>query len=395
MNLKRFLSKRNILTAGVILIGILLIVLVLVLSGRGRKDVRFSGGEDSSYPYSWTEYRDGSIVVRPCSAVPDGYSWFVEENDDTVVRVSQTGGKQEPAFTVTSAGEGDSLLKIDLAESQGSVCLASLYMVIESSDSGKQAVLTVTGHRMDEAEGFLIGGEYGVSYLVITDDNGDLQLKVSGSGEDDWGCFIKTPRIVTDAYTSHNSDTLTARLYAVNTGDAKIVVYSYSRGISLEITANSTADGTVRPESCTVKKHEDWAQKNEACALAGLIMPVITIPDEAEDVAFSAFGSGGLLVSGSVSFTYLGISWTATATDTASFVEMMDVDEYDTDPSLYTFITQAGAMYAYFKDPLNVAAWCDAEDLSYYIEGRSEESAGEIDIADLIETANIVMGADR
>ena len=394
MDLRRLLTRRNLLTAAIILGGIVLIALVIVLSGGIRGDRRFTGGEDSSYPYSWTEYRDGSIAVRPYSPVPQGYSWHVDENDDAVIKVAQTGGKKAPAFTITPAGEGDSMLRLSLAESQDSISLADIYMVIESSASGKKTLLTVTGHRIDEPKDILIGAEHGVSYLVRTGADGSLQLSVKGQGKDDWGVFVRNPRIASVAGSSHTDGAISASIDPARQGDAAAVVYSISRGISLEIKASSEEGGRIRPVSCTVEKHEDWAGADEACVLAGLLIQGITVPGDAENVSFSFQGIGGLLGSGKVSFNYLGAEWTVTASASESFVEMMDADGNDLGPQLRTFITQAGAMYAYFKDASNVAAWCDSEEFSYYIEGSAPGEAGEIDTSDLIETANIVMGGN-
>ena len=392
MDLRRFLTRRNLLTAGIILGGIVLIALIILLSGGVRREKRFTGGEDSSYPYSWIEYRDGSIAVKPYTPVLEGYSWYVDEYDEAAVKVSKTGGKKSPSFTLTPASEGDSLIRISLSESQGSVRLATISMIVEGSSSGRKTALTVTGHRIDEPEDILVGSEHGVSYLITTDDEGGLQIRVSGSGKDDWGYFVSTPRTVYAAGASHSDAAVEAGLRALRTGDAAVTVYSRSRGISLEIKAASGSNRTVRPVSCTAEKHEDWAGMEEALMLAGLLMPGVTVPEGAENVVFSAEGPGGMIGPGTVSFNYLGASWKAVSTAYASFVEMMDSEGYGTGTELRTFITQAGALYAYFEDGSNVTAWCDSENFSYFIKGTAADAAGEIDASDLIETANIVMG---
>ena len=393
MDQKRFFTKRNLLTAGAILIGILLIALILALSGRGRPEDSNTGGEDSAYPYSWAEYPDGSVAVRLSPDVPEGYAWFAGEYDGAIVKVAQTGGKRAPEFTLTSVGEGDALLRIDLAEAQGAPALASLSMIVDSA--GSSGPLTVSGLRMEEAEGVLQGRENGISYLALTDDDGNLRLRVSGAGSDDWGGYVKTPGTVSTVGVPQTDTGVSAKLTATGEGDAAFVAYSASRGVRVEFEGTVGSDGIVRAQNCTVLKREGAADEDENRVLAELVLPRVTIPEGAENVAFSREGLGNAGAPGSVSFTYEGISWSVTATETGSFVERMDVDEYDVGPELRTFLTEAGPMYAYLGEASRATAWCDAENCSYYIECRAEDAASEVDPTVLIETANIVMGGNQ
>ena len=393
MNLNRYFTKRNLLTAGAILAGILLIALILALSGRGRAEDSSIGGEDSTYPYSWAEYSDGSVVVRLSSDVPEGYSWFVGENDAAIGKIAQTDGKKNPGFTLTSVGEGDAMLRIDLAEAQGAPALASLSMIVESA--GDKGPLTVSGLRMDEAEDVLQGRENGISYLALTDDEGNLQLRVSGEGSDDWGRYVKTPDTVSAATASRTDTGLSAKLYAIDEGDAAFVVYSASRGVRVEFEGSAGSDGIVRAQSCSVQKLEVSVEEDENRVLVELVLSWVTLPEDAENIVFTQGDFGNAGAPGSVSFTYQGISWSVTATESGSFAEMMDVDEYGDVYEIRTFFTEAGLMYAYFDDPSQAAAWCDAENCSYYIECRTEDAASEIDPMVLIETANVVMGGNQ
>ena len=393
MDLNRYFTKRNLLTAGAILAGILLIALILALSGRGRPEDSNTGGEDSAYPYSWEEYSDGSVVVKLSPDVPEGYSWLVGENDDAIVKIAQTGGKKNPEFTLTPAGEGDAMLRIDLAEAQGAPGLASLSMIVESA--GNKGPLTVSGLRMAEAEGVLQGKENGVSYLALTDDDGNLRLRVSGAGSDDWGGYVKTPGTVSTVGVPQADTGMSAKLTATGEGDAAFVAYSASRGVRVEFEGTAGSDGIVRAQNCTVLKREGAADEDENRVLAELVLPGVTIPEGAENVAFSREGLGNAGAPGSVSFTYKGISWSVSATESGSFVEMMDVDEYGDVYEIRTFLTEAGPMYAYIEDSSQATAWCDAENCSYYIECRAEDAASEIDPTVLIETANIVMGSNQ
>jgi|GEM_PF-4151900 len=390
MDIKKFITKRSVMTAVVILAGILLIALIFLLSGRGRKDVSYTGGEDSPYPYSWTEYKDGSIVIRPFSFVPEGCSWSANGSDDAVIKVAQTGDKKAQAFTVSPAGEGDSFLTLDLTE-QGGLSLASVNMVVESSGSGKKAVLTVTGHRIDVAEDVLRGEEHGVSYLIMTDGSGDLHLSVSGEGEDDWGCFIRSAGTIEYTSVSQADGAASFLFYPSGSGDAAFTVYSYSRGVSLDVTGRADSDGIVTARGCSVNKHDDWAGKDEAQALAGLFAREIGVPAEAEDVEYSLSNYGSAGPAGTVFFSYLGVLWKVSALETARFSEIINFDVYDTASGVRSFLTEAGALYAYFDGPSEVTAWCDAEDCSYLIEGSAQDAGSEIDYTALIETANIVM----
>ena len=393
MDIRNYLTKRNILTAAVILVGLLLIVLVLVLAARGPKTVSYSGGEGSQYPYSWTEFRDGTVSLSPYQDVPEGYSWNVAESDDAVIKVSQAG---KSSFTVTPAGEGDSYLRLYLSRGQESEDrLAELLMTVESLRSGKKLSASVTGHHLEVSEGILRGGEeYGASYTIRTDENGDLQIRVYDSEDaGDWNCLLKSPDTLASSGASETEGEYSLRVFGMSQGDARLTVYSYSRGLSLDISGNASADGSVTAESCEMTKHEDWADMDESAAAASLLTAGLNIPEGAEDCVYSVKSRllGGRGPGGSVSFKYLDAEWQATVTENGSFTEQLGSESYNTD--IMAFFTEAGPLYAYFDEDGSVTAWCDAETYSYLFEADPEEDAEAVTPAALIETACLVMGA--
>ena len=77
------MTKRKILTAAVILGAVVLIGLILFLSLRKREGL-FTGGEDTPYPYAWTEEKDGTVLVMPGGKIPAGFRWAVAELDESV-----------------------------------------------------------------------------------------------------------------------------------------------------------------------------------------------------------------------------------------------------------------------------------------------------------------------
>ena len=393
MDIRKYLTKRNILTAAVILAGLLLITLVLVFASRGPRTVSYSGGEDSPYPYSWTEFRDGTVSLSPYQDVPEGYSWNVAESDDAVIKVSKAGNGG--TFTVTPAGEGDSYLRLYLSRGQDSEDrLAELLMAVESLRYGKKLTASVTGHRIDVSEGMLRGGEeYGAAYTVRTDGNGDLQIRVYDSEKaGDWNCIVKSRDTVSSAGASDEEGVYSLRVLGMSQGDAGLIVFSHSRGLSLDISGSVDPDGSVAAESCEMTKHEDWADMDESTAAASLFTAGLNIPEGAEECVYSVKSLiGGIGAAGSVSFRYLDAQWQASVTEDGNFTEQFESESYNTD--IMAFLTEAGPLYAYFDEDGSVIAWCDAETYSYYFEAEPEEGTGAVTAAALVETASLVMGA--
>ena len=73
--------KRSYRIIGTLLAGIML----LGLAGCGKMN---TGGEDTSFPYSWKEERKGTILLKlDGSKMQDGYHWSVTSTDETVLQV--------------------------------------------------------------------------------------------------------------------------------------------------------------------------------------------------------------------------------------------------------------------------------------------------------------------
>ncbi len=385
------MTKRNMLTAAVILAAVALIGLILFLGGRKTREELFTGGEDTPYPYAWTAEKDGTLLVRPCGDIPEGFAWAVTELDESVIAAAaeQTADGLQ-AFRLTPAGAGDCFFILALIGGEdGEEELCRLIMTVEVTGTKKPRA-AVIGHRAEVTEGILRGGEdFGAPYRVWTGENGSLELRLTDAeGAEDWKLSVKTPSSVGSAGFRAEGGKVTAELYPVTSGEAAFILYSASRGLSLEVSGWANGAEELRASTHVMLRHPEWSGREEGYADADVAAGTMTLPEGAEDVRY-AVGSLGAGI-GAVSraeFRYLGFDWTLYIAASGGFGDRLEKEFREEE--LKTFFIPAGLLVAAFGEDA-VVAWCDTEERGYLLEGAGAGIGREA----LMQTASEVMNSD-
>ncbi len=385
------MTKRRILTAAVILAALLLIGLILFLSVRGRRLERFSGGEDTPYPYAWTENRDGTVLVEPCGEIPAGFGWTVVEADAAVAVAPEQSEEGKTSFLLTPEGGEDCFFILALTGGEdGEEELGRLIMTLEISGT-RQRKAAVVGHRLELVENVLRGGEsFGAPYRIWTGENGDLELRLTDAeGAEDWKLSVQTPSSLALSGFRTEAGRITAALYSPAPGEAAFVLYSASRGLSLEVSARADGDGTIRASSHEMRRHEDWSGREEGYADAEVQAGALALPEEAEDIRYSsAVLGGGIGAASCVEFRYLGFEWTLYVTSSGGVSRQME--KKIPEEELSTLFLPAGLLIAAFGED-SALAWCDTEERGYLLVGGGEG----IDRDALLQTASAVIPAEN
>ena len=384
------MTKRWILTFAVILAALLLIGLILFLGVRGTRSERFSGGEDTPYPYAWEEKRDGTVLVEPCGTIPAGFGWVAVDSDAAVATVSAQSGEGKTAFLLTPAGAGDCFFTLALTGGEnGEEELCRLIMTLEVTGTRKRKA-AVVGHRLELPEGVLRGGEdFGAPYRVWTGENGELELRLTDAeGAEDWRLSVKTPSALALSGFRVEAGRVAAELYSPAPGETAFVLYSASRGLSLEISGRADGEGNVRASAHEMRSHEDWSGREDGYADAAVLTGAVSLPEGAEDVRYSAAGlGGGIGMASCAEFRYLGFEWTLYVTLSGGVSRQME--KRIPEEELSTLFLPTGLLIAAFGED-SVLAWCDTEERGYLLEGVG---AG-IDRETLLQTASAVIPAE-
>ena len=385
--MKQFFTKRRVLISIVIVL-VLAIVALLLLPGGGRKNRSFQGGEDTPYPYKWTEKKDGSILLSLCRQVPEGYVWhFVQEKKDTVL-VSQESGEGN-VFHLQPLGTGDVLLRFILADAdfpEDRCC--ELLLTAELRAEKGEVTASVSGNRMVLTEQSLRGGEsFDCPYRIRTDEEGRLAVFLrDGSQEPDWQIFQRNSAdVLRLARREAENGILTLRLYGSNAGTSRLLLYSAAKRLTLDLTVTSDAGGILTVQSHEMAAHPEWEGMESDELEAYVVAGEFHVPDGAENVSYERRSIGQQMEAAIVSFRYLDVDWTVYIT-AGSELEARVAREFEKDRIL-TLAVSGHVMHACLREEEGtVTGWCTAGERWFLLEGT-----GEVDLARLLETANVVV----
>ena len=390
MRISNMFTKRTLLTAAVVVIAAAAIVLILLLTGRdrGRGAAQFSGGADTPYPYAWTENADGTVLVSPCAAVPEGYAWLVSDSDPAVAAAAEQSAPGAPAFLLTPTGAGDCFFELDLADAADREdVLCRLVMTVESA-AGKTLSASVTGSRLELRDGVLRGGgDFGAPYRIRTDENGALEIRLSDTEKaGDWRLAVKTQATLGAAGVRQEDGEVTAKLNGLSAGDAAFVLYSPARGLSLEVSGRTDGENAVAARTHEMRRHEDWIGREDGFADADVVVGGLAAPAEAEDVRFGSINIGrGVGIAATMEFRYLDVDWEVTVAPGDALARIIE-KEFTEEDDVRTFFLPAGLLLAVLEED-SAIAWCAAEERTYYLAG----SGAALDPTVLLETAGRVV----
>ena len=386
--MKQFFTKRRILIMIVIVLA-LAIVALLLLPGGAQRDLSFQGGEDTPYPYEWTEKQDGSILLSLCRQVPEGFAWRVAQEDTDAAAVSREEDAEGSVFRVQPLRAGDVLLRFVLAdESFPEDCCCELLLTAELRAEDEELKAAVSGNRMILTELALRGGEgFDCPYRIQTDEEDRLAVfLLDGSSEPDWQLFQRNSGdVLRLAGRKTENGILALRFYGSSAGTSRLLLYSPTKRLTLELTISSDEEGRLTVQSHEMASHPEWeglkGEELDAFVVAG----EIHTPEGAENLRYERRTVGKQMEAAVVRFRYLDVDWTVYVT-ASSEMESLVAKEFEND-RLLTLAVSGHAMHACLREEEGtVTAWCSAGDQWFLFEGT-----GETDLARLLDTANAMI----
>ena len=274
-------NKRFLIPA--IAFGVVLIVTVvaaLILAGsRGRT---FTGGEDTPYSYSWTDNKDGSVLLEvDRSDLPD-HLWTVSQESDGIVLASEEeeeeGSVSEetlspPAFSVklepkqasdrasfllTPIATGRAVLLLDLRhkdnEQDQIYEMTVLAETLEENGKLRASLISVSGA---EEQGVTNGGqETAYPYTAELNESGDLLIVVTERKNEEnsdpaderttWECSSDHEEIARVLGVVYGTDDVTAYVGAgTETGRSTVRMTAKSIGVEIALECEAREDGTL------------------------------------------------------------------------------------------------------------------------------------------------------
>ena len=162
---------------------ILIVAAISLIRGTVLGGEKFSGGEDSPYPYTWIEKENGTIALTLENG-KSGYHWELSNLVDELLEVSTAvkGGKTQA--TLTPINEGFTSVSFDLVGENERLATTTYRVDILEEDQ----VLTI--HFVDNAitlrQGNLVlEGAPDHPITVGTSEEGYLAIHIAGVSEED------------------------------------------------------------------------------------------------------------------------------------------------------------------------------------------------------------------
>ena len=387
--MKQYMTKRNLLIAAAALLLIAFLVLLL-LSGGGRKEQTFQGGEDTAYPYRWTELADGSLRLTLCDQAPAGCFWQLSQGEHSSLQVTWQEGTED-AYLIQPTRVEDALLRFVLADEtfpEDRSC--ELLVTVEVQADGDDLLASVSGHRLIVPEGTLRGGEeFDCPYRIWRDGDQRLVLGLSDGSEDpDWQLFqASVGNVLALSDRTVQEGLLTLRFYGRNPGTSQLRLYSAAKGLSLELTVEAGEDGLLTVSAHRMQAHPEWAGLEAEALDAYVVAGSISTPEGAEEVTWGRRSIARQLEAAVVSFRFLDVDWTVYVTASAELEDLV-AQEFQNE-TILTLAVGGNILHACLRqEEGTVAAWCGDGARWYLIEG-----SGEVDLGRLLETANGLLTA--
>lgn len=256
---RRQSSKRFVVPAIAFAL-VLAVAVVYALFLRGSRTERFTGGEDTPYPYAWEVSRDGVISLEVDSSAAQGYAFAVSEETDLGGELSpiytlQTNGRQsngKEAFILTPQASGRAALVLDLVnDAQPDDAIYRMTLIVnalEENGAFSGELLSVTGA---ELQGAQYGGEGTAHpYSIYRSESGDLLITVQRTETADdemWFCVSDREEVVDVLGVLDEADGgATAYLRAgTETGSCTVTLLSEDAGVQITAECERREDGTI------------------------------------------------------------------------------------------------------------------------------------------------------
>lgn len=260
----RWQSSKRFVIPAIAFVVVFAIAVVFALFLRGSRKERFTGGEDTPYPYAWEVSQDGVISLEIDKSAARGYSFTVSEETDLGGELTpiyslrteekQAGGKAR--FVLTPQAPGRAALVLDLVNDERTddaiYRMTLIADALAENGTFSSELLSVTGA---ELQGTLFGGEDTLHpYSIYQNEPGDLLITVqrtetaeTSSDEETWYCVSDHEEIADVlGVLSETDGGATAYVRAgMEAGSCVVRMFSEDAGVQITVECETRADGSL------------------------------------------------------------------------------------------------------------------------------------------------------
>ena len=309
---KRQKLMRLLLPLAVLAVIIVIALIIAVIAGKNRAKIH-TGGEDTLYPYSWKENRDGTLTFTLPDPKTEGYAWTVTNSVETVAEITKDakppkGKTQYDAKPLAAGRTAVTLMLVNSAENSYADRLYALQLVLDvvSEDGKLKTTLHSVGNR--EMPGVTAGGEAeGWPYQItasgpreITVYLNDKMKEIEGGQEEMIASSLPSgatveeistnaSNFVMNSWDAVSSDEETVRVNGLQSRDGLVTLWLNVRGeesSSTEITLRSETGGVELVFSVKIAEDGRWTVESHKL---NVFEPVIeTFEDGGEMVTVTA-----------------------------------------------------------------------------------------------------------
>lgn len=264
-----------------ILCALLGALLLTSCGGARREETRFSGGEDTPYPYAWTECADGSVAFELPEA-ESGRVWRGASSDDGVVSLD--------VLTAAPRAEGSSVVTFTLTgEADETERLCELRFLLDVE--GDKPAATVRSHSAALLQGVLHGGEeLGCPYRLWKDADGEQRLVIGDTELSSWSIYLPVAGVIDCRGLAASEGGVAAQLYGVAPGEAAISFRNAEKGLCLDLRCASDGYGDVTVLEHAMRAYDAEQEGPDGYAEAKALVPALPLLKEAEIYRTAALG---------------------------------------------------------------------------------------------------------
>ena len=253
---EKFESRRRMLrilipAAAVVLVAVIAIVAAFII--RDSKGVKYTGGEDTPYPYSWRNSRKGVMTLEIARDADPEKTWQLvnPSNIEKDAEEAKKQPKETARFTITPKETGRSSLILVLME--GEEAAVRIDMLLETTVSEKGTLTTdVISSSLMERQTTQRGGEESFfPYSFRTGTDGFLVVTITNNTEvavEDWECVSENENAVQIGgifFTGSGSGMEVYLASGMEVGTSRVIISSELASAQITLEVERTAPGSL------------------------------------------------------------------------------------------------------------------------------------------------------
>lgn len=259
-------ARKRWLLPCLVLAGILVLAVAVALIIRAGRSEIHSGGQDTDYPFTWTQKSDGDVELTvPHEDAPD-CRWSLKNGEASlpalqITREGSKDGKAGTVFTLHPEAAGRCLFTLVLGGAEENARLYETTFLAEVSETEGRlsvALLNASGVRFQTE---LSGGDGGEnSYRIYSDAQGNLVLTVPVTDQGmDWSYEIPAGEDSLELLGLIYEDGMMRTILRAGetVGASELVLQSEAAAATITLQLESAADGSLRVVSHTA----DYGEK--------------------------------------------------------------------------------------------------------------------------------------